>query len=300
MSTGGGGHVRRRHEGTGSGAAGAIERLTHNPAGFDPSVTGESWYEARDGEQIQAPDIAPGAVDGIVHILPSSIDLSLFASTIRVPSVVDDLPTLPNSVYPTSSLVLWTSDGKLYRNVAEAWTVAVQGGDIVAGSITTGQIAAGAIGASQIATGALTADMISGGILVIRPLAGYTQGIRMEDAAGALLAYWSPTGLKISDPADGSRYVVLDAGVLKFTKDDGADGFPNAITPDGINATSITFGALPGGGNVASNSSFELSAFIAVAVANLWDLTADWTASRVGTDTNVTTVNGLAMTGMTY
>lgn len=288
------GHVRTRH------TRASLTRTTHGSPGFDPAVDGIEWHEARDGEQVQAPDIAPGAVDGIVHILPSSIDLSLFASTIRVPSVVDDLPTLPDPVYPTSSLVLWTSDGKLYRNVAEAWTVAIEGGDIIAGSITTGQIAAGAIGASQIAVGAITAEMISGGILVIRPIAGYTQGIRMENADGLLLAYWSPTGMKISDPADGSRYVILDAGSLKFTKNNGADGFPNAITPDGINASSITFGALPGGGNVASNSSFELSAFVAVAVANLWTLTATWTASRVGSDTNVTTADSLAMTGMTY
>jgi hypothetical protein len=290
-----GGHVRQRHTRTTAGT-----RSTHGSPGFDPEVEGIDWFVARDGEQVQSGDIAPGAVEGIVHILPSSIDLSLFADTIRVPSVVDSLPTLPDAVYPPGALVFWTSDGKLYRNVGDDWTVAIEGGDIIAGSITAGQIAAGAIGAAQIAADAITADMISGGILVIRPITGFTQGIRMEDAAGVLLANWSPTGLQITDPTNPSRYVLLDGGMLRFTTDAGAT-FPTAITPDGINASSINFGALPGGGNLVPNSSFELSGFVAVALQASWSVAADWNASRDGTDTNVSTnANDLSQTGMTY
>jgi hypothetical protein len=98
--------------------------------------------------------IAEGAID----------DMLLFADTIRPPEVVATLPALPDSAYPQGSFVFLTTDQKLYRNTdGSTWSVAVDGADIVANSITAGQIAAGAVGADEIAAGAITSSKIAVG-----------------------------------------------------------------------------------------------------------------------------------------
>ena len=158
-------HVRNRHQ---TGPNGLAEtRDTHGPPGFSPSVTGMSYADARDGEQSQTPDLAPGSVDGTIigetvieamHIVPETLSLDLFAETIRPPSIVDALPALPDDSYIEGQLAFLTTDGKLYRNVADVWTVEVDGGDIIAGSIVAGKIAAGAIGADEIAAEAITTE----------------------------------------------------------------------------------------------------------------------------------------------
>lgn len=144
-------HVRRRHRG------GDVLRRSHG-GGFEASVDGLPFAEARDGEQQQSLDIAPEAVDGTVHILPDSLGMDLFAETIVPPRVLGALPALPDPEYPEGSLVFLTTDGKLWRNVSDAWTVEVDGADILANSITAGQIAAGAIAADEIAAGAITTE----------------------------------------------------------------------------------------------------------------------------------------------
>jgi len=64
-----------------------------------------------------------------------------------------------------------------------------------------------------------------------------------------------------------------------------------AITPLGIDASSITFGSARGGHNLVANSSFELGAFSATnVVSSVWDTSTDWNAagSRQGADVNIT------------
>lgn len=159
-------HVRNRHE---NEQGMAIKRETHGNAGIDPSVEGVSWNDARDGEQSQTADygpgsvdggiIAPGAITGAVHIVPETLTLDLFAENIRAPTIVDVLPPLPDPIYPQGALVFLTTDEKLYRSLGgTSWTVAVDGADIAANSITAGQIAAGAIGATEIAAGSITTE----------------------------------------------------------------------------------------------------------------------------------------------
>jgi hypothetical protein len=77
-----------------------------------------------------------------------------FASTIRPVAIVEELPDLPNVDYPEFSYVVLTTDGLLYKNVADAWVQPVSGDEIEANSITAAQIAAGAIGTSELAVGA--------------------------------------------------------------------------------------------------------------------------------------------------
>jgi len=70
---------------------------------------------------------------------------------------VDTLPELPDVAYPIGSYVVLSTDGKLYRNAANVWTVAVAAGDLT-GSITASQI--GSVNASAI-TGSITSDQIT-------------------------------------------------------------------------------------------------------------------------------------------
>jgi hypothetical protein len=66
-----------------------------------------------------------------------------------------------------------------------------------------------------------------------------------------------------------------------------------AITPDGIDASAITFGELPGGHNVTKNSSFELAGFITVSTPVTLDTIAQFQANDAAGHVNV----GTAYTG---
>ena len=230
---------------------------------FDPNTTGTEYAHSEVDNPEPEGFIAEGAI-GAVHIEPGSIPITAFEASIRAPTAVSVLPTLPDALYPDGALVLFLPEGKLYRNYLGAWTRSTDAQDMTVGQVTADQIAAGSVGAVHIVTDGLTADVIRGGVLILRATSDFVQGIRVEDAAGNLISSWGPTGLKITDPADAARYVLLQAGVLSFTTDDGAT-FPSAITPDGINASAINFGSAPGGHNLVLNSSFELADFVAAA-----------------------------------
>jgi len=58
-----------------------------------------------------------------------SVSLATFASGIRPVAIVDTLPVLPDADYPPGSLVFLTTDGKVYRNVADVWTAEVAAAD---------------------------------------------------------------------------------------------------------------------------------------------------------------------------
>lgn len=163
-------HFRNRHGGDSWAGGEVATRDTHGVEGFSPTVTGMDWGAARDGEQRTTLDIAPGSidgnqlqdgvVDGAVHIIPATLSMDLFAETIVPPRVLDALPALPDAEYAEGSLVFLTTDGKLYRQVADAWTVAVDAVDIVADWITAGAISVGAIGADELAAGAVTTEKL--------------------------------------------------------------------------------------------------------------------------------------------
>lgn len=98
----------------------------------------------------------PIAVPASGSIVPGS-----FASTLQGIGLVSSLPTLPNSSYPTNSVVLLTSSPrKLYRNNAGTWTAEVPTGDLT-GQITTTQITDGSITTAKVVTGAITANEIA-------------------------------------------------------------------------------------------------------------------------------------------
>jgi len=108
----------------------------------------------------RASDVLPG------DLSPDAInDLLAFADTIRPVAVGSVLPTLPDTTnYPQGTLFYLIGDAKIYRadytSSPVAWSVATDGADIVANSITGGKIQAGAISASL-----LEADLVLGSVI---------------------------------------------------------------------------------------------------------------------------------------
>ena len=167
---------------------------------------------------VTAPMLAPGSV-GLQAIQPGAFDITAFASTIRPIQIVTSLPTLPDTLYPNESVVILTTDHKLYRNAAGTWTKATDGTDITTDSITAGQIAAGAIGASEIAAGAVTTEKLTVGIL--KDSAIFNGSFEEVSAADATRpARWNynsvwgtgSTALSTADRQSGDRSLLLNPG----------------------------------------------------------------------------------------
>ena len=156
----------------------------------------------------------------------------------------------------------------------------VQGADIAAFSIIS----------NHIATAGLDADVIKTGLLTIGTTDGYADGLVIR-YGGKVIGRWDEHGLFIGkdaaglpDDLSGSDYVkVTDAGITVYLA-----GTPvSAITPEGINATAVNFGVLPGGHNLIANSSFELAQWGTTPTPYTWTSNTEWNPSRVGTDTNI-------------
>jgi len=122
------------------GALGDLASLdTVGDAQIDDNAVGSDQIA---NDAVTADQIADGAVER-----------SAFASGIQPVQVVSTLPASAAQ----GDMAFLTTDNKLYRYNGTAWTVAVDGGDIVANSITAGQIQAGAIGATEISVTNLAA-----------------------------------------------------------------------------------------------------------------------------------------------
>jgi hypothetical protein len=105
------------------------------------------------------------------------------------------------------------------------------------------------------------------------------------------VARWDTGGLQISTNGIGSTRRVLITGDQVELIDDNGNSVV-AFNADGVNASAITTGSMPGGSNLIPNSSFELSPFSSAAAAlaetNIagGNVNASWTA---GTDTMTVT-----------
>lgn len=145
--------------------------------------------------------IPPGTIDADGALIPGSLSVTPFADTIRPVAIVPSLPTLPDASYPQGSLVVLTSDGKVYRNVADVWSKAVDGLDILADTVTAGAIAAGAVGATEVATQALHVGHFMGGPSNLAPNPSFeTLGGVTIDTDGADIPGWSiPTNCRASN-----------------------------------------------------------------------------------------------------
>jgi len=106
---------------------------------------------------ISGPKLQDSAVTS-AKILDTAITLSKFANNL---APVENVSALPSSGNFQGRVVLLTTDGKIYRYNAGAWTKAVDGADLVANSVTANSIATGTITANQIASGTITATQIA-------------------------------------------------------------------------------------------------------------------------------------------
>ena len=144
---------------------------------------------------------------------------------------------------------------------------------------------------ADVFAGELNADWITAGSLRVGGSGGNASAIEVFDSAGEPIGRWDTDGITVLDPTnEGYSLVITEAGLSIWDRTDPANPIEVVrMTPLGIDAGSITFGSARGGHNLVQNSSFEMGAFgVSAIVNNVWDVTADWNATRLGTDTNIT------------
>ena len=135
-------------------------------------------------------NVSVSTSSGITQIAPATITTAAFASTIRPVEIVNTLPTVFTN-YPEGSVVFLTTNDKLYRSTGSAWTVATDGADIVANSITGGKIAAGAISTTELFAGEILVGQGGGKPtrFTVKDSVGNTIGFIGDNGAGFVGAY---------------------------------------------------------------------------------------------------------------
>lgn len=185
----------------------------------------------------------------------------------------------------------------VYRDFSQeaetGWCIAVSVDPVLVGDDT---IEYQSIGTEHVKVTGLSADVIKTGTLDVNTTDDdMTDGIKVFDD-GVLIGWWTEAGLYIYKATDTDDYIRLfDGGLSVFL--DGVE--TAAITPEGVNASALIFGSLPGGHNVVLNSGFELAAFGTGATQAVWDVTSDFTGTEVS-KSNVTVSNGLSATSLSY
>lgn len=264
-----------------------VPSLTAGYRGFGATWSGGdavdlAYYELRFALATAAPDGDPGAW-----------------TTIQVRGTAAFIGNLTIPTDPTYSYwvevrgVDLSGNESAYSPAASVTPVLIGASDVAFNSVISNILASNEIDASTIRTGTLT----------ITADGSFADGIAIFDGSGNTVGTWTPTGLKIIDPADPSRYIWLDSGQLKLVV---GGSTLSAITPDGIDASQITFGKLSGGTNLVRNSSFELSGFVvapsSITFTNDTDPTAwksaNWNSAPTA-NINVTAITELAITSWT-
>jgi hypothetical protein len=149
--------------------------------------------------------------------------------------------------------------------------------------------------------GRLRADWLTAGTLTVGGGPGHVDAITVINAQGQPVGVWNTEGLRILGSNPNFYLVLTDSGMKVV--DASVPGNPVdrvTLSPLGIDAASITFGSQRGGHNLVQNSSFELGAYAqADTQYAAWDVRADWDATRVGADINITVGDGdLRMTAV--
>jgi hypothetical protein len=121
---------------------------------------GNATTNAVDGGDITGV-IAAATVEG-TSLANNIIDYSKMASGYGIAASVNTLPGPASPLRYPGSLVLLTTNAKLYRwdSVEGAWTVATDGGDITANSIVASSLVTGIITTAYLAAGAVTAEKL--------------------------------------------------------------------------------------------------------------------------------------------
>lgn len=165
---------------------------------------------------------------------------------------------------------------------ASAWTASVSGQPSLIGAT---DISAAKAVIDLILTGQLTADAITSGALTIQAT-GAISGLYIRDLAAPnkALGEWTTAGLIIRDPADRTRrFLLLTGGAIKLVVDGVVANAVTAMTPDGIDASMVNFGAAIGGANLVKNPSFERAPYLTQSLATV-TTQAQWTAAETAAD----------------
>ena len=205
-------------------------------------------------------------VDMLLDELEASIPAVAFAAGLEPISVVSTLPAV--SGYTGPSIVLLSTDGKLYRFVDGAWTAAVPTVDLT-GTIASLQIADDAVTNAKIAVDAIQGDVIAANAITSTKIeddaistpkiaaGAVTAGTIAADAITAnKIATNAITAVKISAGAVTASEIATNAiTAVKINADaiTASKIATNAVTADAINAGAITAGAIAAGAINASN-----------------------------------------------
>jgi hypothetical protein len=179
-----------------------------------------------------------------------------------------------------------------------AWSVAATGTPALVGYVDIG---ANAIRAGMILAGTIDSASMEGQTITVKATGAYSRGFRVLTSTDLEAGSWDVNGLTIRDTTDADknakRFIRLTAGSLKLYTDGTEAGAVSAITPDGIDASRITFGTAAGGHNLVRNSSFELSENTGSSnVADTHTDTNRWNATYRTSYDNVTEGTTLAVT----
>ena len=204
--------------------------------------------------------------DMLLAELEASIPAVAFATGLEPISVVSTLPAVAG--YTGPSLVLLSTDGKLYRFVNGAWTAAVATVDLT-GTIASLQIADDAVTNAKIAVNAIQGDVIATNAITSTKITDDAISTP-KIAAGAVTAGTIATGAIVADKIATNAITAAKILAGTITASEiatnaitavkiNADAITankiatNAVTADAINVGAITAGAIAAGAINASN-----------------------------------------------
>jgi hypothetical protein len=181
---------------------------------WQPSTTGYEVVPETESAQTSTP--GGGTITNIDQ----------FSAGLRPIRIVTALPPLPNAEYKLGDLVLLTTDWKLYRLTLNGWTAAVDGADIMQGTIGAAQIVAGSITGDRIAAGTIEAGRLAATLVMSQYIKLANPGAIVTGDSGSYIiisasvtekdriTFYSGAGSAALQAAD--KNIVLTAGQLKF------------------------------------------------------------------------------------
>jgi hypothetical protein len=235
-------------------------------SGSEPVITEYSTVSAQ-----AQPNAFPGGQDlttpytGLGVNVPKVVYSLVEGETGFVVESGDPTSNLPDAQYPPGQYVYSDTQGKLFRvSAANLWQRAAidkidvsSTGEvtITADNITAGNLNAGVVNITDLNVQSIN----SGDIELVDDNDTGLSEIRFKNASGNYVSTWNRDGLEIKAQNSTNKRVLISEGTINLINDDG--DLTAALDGNGINATSITIGQLPGGSNSIPNSSFELAAF---------------------------------------
>jgi hypothetical protein len=267
----------------------AIDKSTDQPVITDYSSTTDPVVP----EEYPSADFT-NAYSGLGINVPKVVyNVDEGAATFKLTAVSANI-SLPNSQYPAGQMVYAESLAKTFRvSSTGVWVrAAIDKIDVgVDGniSIAADRISTGTLDAANVNVTNLRAESIkSGDITLASDDLDELSTITVNNEDGQSVATWNSAGLSIYPAGTNAERgkVVLYDGKINVHNNDGI--ITTAIDEQGINASSIKVGALPGGANSIPNSSFELAPF---GLSDITDLPDAYSLRVYKSYANVSLVN---------